>query len=237
METFKIHISIYMYVSTHILESPSQKCFQFYIIVTCAHIQMIQSPDPDKTNWICHVATAQPKSQLKSQSSHVIHVPSDLDCSLTNLWTHQKYVVCQVSVSENVHGSKATNTNTPWPHGGDIWSKSSPNHLMQEVQLVSQSLDVPCNTSHSPVHTRLYTDGRGFHARCRPPHQERYSPSFLKHPGYISGQPFTWQEQAPGAIWGSGSRWRTLYCETGGNIEALTFRLVDKPLYLVSKSN
>lgn len=27
METFKIHIWIYMYVSTHILESPSQKCF------------------------------------------------------------------------------------------------------------------------------------------------------------------------------------------------------------------
>lgn len=50
METFKIHIWIYMYVSTHILESPSQKCFQFYIIVTCAQIQMIQSPDPDKTN-------------------------------------------------------------------------------------------------------------------------------------------------------------------------------------------
>lgn len=140
-------------------------------------------------------------------------------------------------ISENVHGSKATNTNTPWPHGRDIWSKSSPNHLMQEVQLVSQSLNVPCNTSHSPVHTRLYTDGRGFHARCRPPHQERYSASSLKHPGYISGQPFTWQEQPPAATWGSVSRWRTLYRETGGNIKALTFRLVDNPLYLKSQSH
>lgn len=167
----------------------------------------------------------------------MIHVPSDLDRSLKNLWTHQKYVVYQVSVSENMRGSNATNTNTPWPHGRDIWSKSSPNHLMQEVQLVSQSLDVPCNTAHSPIHTRLYTAGRGFHARCRPLNQERYSPSSLKHPGYISGQTFIWQEQPPGAIWGSVSRWRTLYRETTGNIEALTYWLVDDPLYLISQSH
>lgn len=63
------------------------------------------------------------------------------------------------------------------------------------------------------------------------------SPSSLKHPGYISGQPFTWQEQPPAATWGSVSRWRTLYRETGGNIKALTFQLVDNPLYLKSQSH
>lgn len=120
METFKIHIWIYMYVSTHILESPSQKCFQFYIIVTCAHIQMIQSPDPDKTNWICHVAIAQPKSQLKS------HFAEELTCDSCAIrlglqfdeFVNSPKICCLPSLSKWkcawVKGYKHKHTMTTW---------------------------------------------------------------------------------------------------------------------------
>ena len=205
---------------------------------------MIQSPDPDKTNWICHVALAPPKSQLKWPFAEELTFDFFFFwrriCELTKNMLSTKSQAMKMFMGQRlqtqIYHDHIIEIFDPNPHQTikillDFKNGARGSTSLPITQCAIQHL------SHSPIQTQLYTDGRGFSARCRPAHQERYSPSSLKHPGYISGQPFTRQEQPPGAIWGSVSRWRPLHRETGGNIEALTFQLLYDLLYLMSHSH